>query len=86
MGNEGAMTLWKRVADGVFLCGGVTGAVAVAYLLSFTKMPALEALGGMIGALVYVFGSIVFLIGLGIIVAGAIGHVRSRRQSEGHDA
>lgn len=80
------MTLWKRVADGVFLCAGVTGAVAVVYLLSFTKMPALEALGGMVGALVYVFGSIVFLIGLGIIVAGAIGHYRSRRRSEGHDA
>jgi hypothetical protein len=86
MGNEGAMTLWKPVADGVALCAGVIGAVAIAYLLSFTNMPALEALGGMIGALAYMFGSIVFLIGLGLIVAGALGHFRSRRQSEGHDA
>jgi hypothetical protein len=80
------MTLWKRVADGVALCTGVIGAIAVAYLLSFTKMPALEALGGMIGALVYVFGSVLFLVGIALIVAGAIGHYRSGRQSEGHDA
>jgi hypothetical protein len=86
MGNEGAMTLWKRVADGVALCAGVIGAVSIAYLLSFTKMPALEALGGLIGALVYVFGAVIFLIGLGLIVAGVIGHYRSGRQSEGHDA
>jgi hypothetical protein len=86
MGNEGAMTLWKRVADGVFLCIGVTGAVAFAYLLSFTKLPALEALAGLIGALLYVFGAVIFVIGLALIVGGAVGHYRSGRQSEGHDA
>ena len=74
------MTLWRRVVGGVALCSSVVFAVVIAELLVRSELLVLQSAGGDVGALAYIFGLVIFFLGLVIIVVGVIGHLSSAWQ------
>jgi hypothetical protein len=80
------MTLWQRTVDGIALCAIAVGVPVVGYVLYLSGVPGLLHIGMMLGVLSYLFGLMMFGLGLILIAAGVIGHFYAAWQRRRKDA
>jgi hypothetical protein len=85
MGNDAPMTLWRRIADGVWSCTAAVALCLLAYLLLSIDQPIIKSLGFLLWLASIGFGGIFFGIGMLIILGGVVTHARVALRRR-HDA
>ncbi len=70
------MTLWRRIAEGVWSCTAAVAAYFLAYVLLSIDQPIIKSLGFLLWFASIGFGGIFFGIGMLIILGGVVAHIR----------
>ena len=79
------MTLWRRIADGVWLCAASVGAFFLANVLLSVDHPVVKMLGSLVWLGAIGFSGIFFGIGFLIVAGGLVMHVHAALRQHKND-